>query len=70
MDYALLSSQPILNDEELFGPMYGALCEGVSNELSAVFGESGEKEYLCEDESRLVRYISYCFVNFSLAHHV
>ncbi len=31
VEYALLSSQPILNDEELFGPMYGALCEGVSN---------------------------------------
>ncbi len=30
VDYALLSSQPILNDERLFGPMYGALCEGVS----------------------------------------
>ncbi len=49
MDYALLSSQPILNDVGLFGPMYGALCDGVSNELSTFFGESGEKEFQSND---------------------
>ncbi len=51
VDYILLSSQPILNDEELFGPMYGVLCGGVSNELSTVFGESGEEEFLIDNES-------------------
>ncbi len=65
VDYALLSSQPILNDEELFGLMYGALCEEVSNELSTVFGEHGIEEFLCDNKSRLVRYISSCFVFFN-----
>ncbi len=64
VDYALLSSQPIFNDEGLFGTMNVALCDGVSNELSTVFGESGVKEFRCDDESRLVRYIFSCFVFF------
>ena len=51
VDYALLSSQPILNDEELFGPMYGDLCEGVCDELKTVFGES-EEEFQIDDELR------------------
>ncbi len=59
VDYALLSSQPMLNDEELFGPLYRATCEGVINEL---LGEVGEKEFLFEDETRLVNDI--CFVFF------
>ncbi len=50
--YALLRSQPILTDKELFGPMNGALCDGVSNELSTVFGESGEEEFQIYDELR------------------
>ncbi len=54
-DCALLSSQPILNDEGLVEPMYRALCGGVSNELSTVFGKSGEEEFLNDDESRLVK---------------
>ncbi len=53
VDYALLSSQSILNDEGLFGSMYGDLCEGVSDELSTVFGESGE-ELQIDKELRLV----------------
>ncbi len=40
--------------------MYGALCEGVSDELSTVFGETGE-EFLCEDESR---YVSNIYTSF------
>ncbi len=55
VDYALLSSQPLLNDEELFGPMYGALCKGIGDELSTVFGESEEEEFLNDDESRLLK---------------
>ncbi len=34
VDYALLSSQPISNDEGLFGSMSGALCDGMSNKMS------------------------------------
>ncbi len=52
VDYVLLGSQPILNDEELFWPMYGDLCDIVSNQMSTVFGESGEEEFLIDDESR------------------
>ncbi len=33
VDYALLSSQPFLTDEELFGPMNGELCDGVNDEF-------------------------------------
>ncbi len=68
VDYALLSSQPILNDEELFGSIYGALCEGVSNELSTAFGETGQ-EYLCEDEPRYVHNI-FVFLCYCFAHHI
>ncbi len=49
VDYALLSSQPNLNDEGMFGPMNGAIFDGVSNELSTVFGESGEEEFPIDD---------------------
>ena len=52
VDYALLSSQPILNDAWLFGPMNGALCDQVNNELTTVFGEFGEEEFLIDDELR------------------
>ncbi len=47
--YYLLSSQPILNDKELFGPMNGALCDGVNNKLGTVFGESSEEEFPCDN---------------------
>ncbi len=47
-----MSSQPIINDEQFFGPMYRALCDGVSNDLSTVFGESGEEEFQIDYESR------------------
>ncbi len=47
VDYALLSSQPILNNEGLFGPMNGALCDGVST----VFVEFGELELPYDGQS-------------------
>ncbi len=52
VDYALLSSQPLQNNEELYGSMCAALCNGVSKELSVVFGKSEEEEYINDDESR------------------
>ncbi len=52
VDYALLSSQSILNDEKLFGSMNGDLCEGVRDKLKTVFGESGEEEFQIDDELR------------------
>ncbi len=61
MVYALLSSQPILNDEQLFAPMYGALHDEVNNALNTVFQEYGEKEFLIDDESRLVGNICLLF---------
>ncbi len=70
VDYALLSSQPILNDEGLFGPMYAELCQGVCNELSTVFGETGKEEFLCDDESRYVSKIYFSFFCYCFAHHI
>ncbi len=62
--YALLSSQPILNDEELFDSMSSALCDGVSNKLSVVFGKSKEEEFISDDKSRqiLVLFTAFCFL--------
>ncbi len=34
--------------------MYGDLCEGVCDELSTVFGQSGEEEFQIDKEIRLV----------------
>ncbi len=52
VDYSLLSSQPVLNDNGLFGPMNGELCDGVNDEFSTVFGEFGEEEFPSDDPSR------------------
>ncbi len=38
VDYTLLSSLTIEKDESLFKPRSGALCNGVSEEMSTVFG--------------------------------
>mmetsp|Transcript_17415 Transcript_17415/g.36517 ORF Transcript_17415/g.36517 Transcript_17415/m.36517 type:complete len:108 (-) Transcript_17415:982-1305(-) len=51
VDYALLSSQTILNDKSLFESMMGALCNGVSKEMSAVFQISEDEDYLSDDNS-------------------
>ncbi len=50
VDYALLSSQPIINDEGSFGQMNGALC-GVSSKLSTASSKSKE-EFLSNDQLR------------------
>ncbi len=42
VDYALLNSQTILNDEGLFGSMSNALCDRVNKETSTVFENSEE----------------------------
>ncbi len=50
--HALLSSQPILNNKEMFGPINGALFDVVNNKLDTVFGGFGEGEFLFDDQSR------------------
>ncbi len=48
VDYALLSSQSISNDEGLL--MHGALCDGVNDKLDTVFGEFGEEGFPSDNE--------------------
>ncbi len=49
VNYALLISQTILNDRHLFGSMSGA-CNGLSKEMSVVFGMSQKEDYLINIE--------------------
>ncbi len=49
LNYALLSSQTILNDEGLFGSMSGVLCDGVNKEMSNVFGNSEEEDSFSDE---------------------
>ncbi len=50
VDFALLSSQTILNDESLFESMSDALSDGVSKEMITVFGHSEDKDCFSVDE--------------------
>ncbi len=52
VDYDLLSFQHILNDKGLFGPMNEALCDGMNNKLSTVFGEFSEEDFPNDNKSR------------------
>ncbi len=52
VDFALLSSQTILNDECLFGSMSSALCDGVNKEMTTVFENLEEEDYFSDEDSR------------------
>ncbi len=51
VDYALLSSQPILNSEWIWGSMSADLCDGVKKYLSVTFGKS-KGDIFIDDKSR------------------